>query len=504
MWETVHTITAVSRQRVGLTRGRKAYLAFAWLALLWSVGNCLYVYVIRAGGFMFRLESAVYILAGVLLPLLFWRRSQAAPAETLGPLECRGLMLAASVLWLITIAPLIQFPFLSDDYVFLTSYAHWSDVFRFAQFFRPLFGGTFHLLSRLGQGSVVPFHLAAFVIHAVSAAMVFVLARRFFRRDDAAALSFAMFLLNPLQLEAVLWTSGLQELLWTAFLLSGLIVYTGRQVLTPARIAAATSLLACGLLAKESAIAWVLLAPAADWVGYRMKRGGLLAAAYGSFAVTGLAYLIVRAQVTSIDPGFFATPGTYFVKQLVGAPYRFFVQPWNSLAAPLSPYLLCAVSAVAIVLLFRAVLRGAGPTILAGPTVILFTTLPVYSYFYVAPDLRGARYLYFAAAGWALLTGHVLGSSFTRRQTIGVAFVAVVVLSFASLRLNLRPWRTAAEIVTSVQASVREGRPADALEWQRRYGPGLEMKGDVPYVYEGVYLFVNGYPELQQMLAATK
>jgi len=30
------------------------------------------------------------------------------------------------------------------------------------------------------------------------------------------------------------------------------------------------------------------------------------------------------------------------------------------------------------------------------------------------------------------------------------------------------------------------------------------MKGDVPYVYEGVYLFVNGYPELQQMLAATK
>jgi len=27
------------------------------------------------------------------------------------------------------------------------------------------------------------------------------------------------------------------------------------------------------------------------------------------------------------------------------------------------------------------------------------------------------------------------------------------------------------------------------------------MKGDVPYVYEGVYLFVNGYPELRRLLS---
>src|SRR5262249_28280750 len=139
-------------------------------------------------------------------------------------------------------------------------------------------------------------------------------------------------------------------------------------------------------------------APAADWARFRGKRGRLLAVAYGIFALVVIGYLVVRMQVASIEAGFLLAPGTYFAKQFLSAPYRFFVQPWNPLAVGLSPYLLCAVSIIAIVLLFRAVLRGAGPIILAGPALILFTTLPVYSYFYVASDLRGTRYLYFAAA----------------------------------------------------------------------------------------------------------
>jgi len=483
-----------------VTGWRQGYLAIAWLALFWSLGNCAYVYLVRAGGLMFRLESAAFILAAVLLPLLFWRPSQPARSAALTPAECRGLLLAASGLWLVALTPFLRFPFLSDDYVFLASYARWSDVLRFSQFFRPMFGAVFFLLTRLGHGSVLPFHLAAFALHAFSASMVYVLARQFLQRQDAAALCYAIFLLNPLQLEAVLWPSGMQELLWTAFLLAALVVYTDRQLLSPARIAGATVLLACALLSKETALSWVLVAPAADWAYFRLKRGRLLAVAYGIFAVVVVAYLVVRMQVTSIEPDFLVAPGTYFAKQFVSAPYRFFVQPWNPLAAGLSPYLLCAVSIAAIFLLFWAVLRGAGPMTLAGPAVILFTTLPVYSYFYVAPDLRGARYLYFAAAGWALLVAPVLIASLARRQLIGGAFAAVVLISFASLRINLRPWRTAEEIVSRVQASVSEGLTPEAAEWQRRYGSGLEMKGDVPYVYKGVYLFVNGYPELNHLL----
>ncbi len=48
---------------------------------------------------------------------------------------------------------------------------------------------------------------------------------------------------------------------------------------------------------------------------------------------------------------------------------------------------------------------------------------------------------------------------------------------------------------------IREGKPpeASAAEWQARYGEGLEVKDGIPTVYKGVYLFVNGYPEVRAM-----
>ncbi len=126
-----------------------------------------------------------------------------------------------------------------------------------------------------------------------------------------------------------------------------------------------------------------------------------------------------------------------------------------------------------------------------------------YAYFYVAPDLRATRYLYFAAIGWALLTAQLLTTMLVRRRTFGAALVSIVLISFASLQLNVRPWRTAGEIVGSAAAAIQEGRsPAmSSTEWQNRYGDGLELKDGIPSVYKGVYLFDNGYPELRTMLS---
>jgi hypothetical protein len=481
---------------------RDRYVALAWLALLWAVGNSVYVYLVLGGERTFRVESAAFILVGVLLPLIFLRPSPGERETALTATDNRLLMLLAVSLWLLTLVPFVMLPFLSDDYVFLASYRQWSDMLNVGHFFRPMFGVVFLLLARVGNGSPVPFHVLALLIHGASAWCVYVLSRRLFQRTDAATLCAAIFLLNPLQLEAVLWVSGLQELMWTLFVVAGLVVYTGARLLSLSRLTVTLVLIACALLSKETAVSSVLLLPAIDWTFFRMKRGSLLPAAYAGFGLVAAVYLLARTRAAPIESAYFVTPGKYFAQKFVGTPYKFFVQPWNLMAANIPGIVLCCATVTALAVLFWAVLRGTGPMALAGPAVILISTLPVYAYFYVAPDLRATRYLYFAAIGWALLVTQLLTTVLIRRRALTLAFASFILILFASLQVNVKPWRTAGEIVGSVAAAIREGHSPEvnAADWRARYGDGLELKDGIPTVYKGVYLFVNGYPELRTIL----
>jgi len=481
---------------------RKLFISVASVALLWAVGNSLYVYLILGGTRTFRVESAVFLLVAALLPLIWWSPSRPGHPAALTESESRWLALLASSLWLVALAPLLTLPFLSDDYVFLASYQRLSDVADSRQFFRPMFAAVFLLLANVGGGVPLPFHLAGLLIHATSAWFVYVLARRLFRRTDAAAFCFAVFLLNPLQAEAVLWASGLQELLWTGFLLAALVVYTGSPSLTGTQFSVTLLLVTCSLLSKETAVSFVLLLPLADWAFFRMRRGSLLPAAYLGFVVTLTGYLLLRSRVASIEAGFYSPPTRYFAQKFLSTPYKFFVQPWNEAAANIAPIVPCCATVIALGALFLAVVRGAGRTALLGPAVILVSTLPVYAYFYVAPDLRATRYLYFASVGWALLTAHTAKSIFVRRCSFASGFAGIILVSFVWLHVNLRPWHAAGEIVDAVSRGILSGESIEAssTELRRRYGDGLEVKDGVPVVYNGVYLFLNGYPELRGML----
>jgi hypothetical protein len=478
------------------------YVYLTWVALFWAVANAVYVYLALDGEKIFRVESAAYILVAVLLPLLFWRSSSSGHDAVLSLSETRLLIGCAFGVWLVLVVPHLRLPFLSDDYVFLADYTSVADTFRARQFFRPLFAVVFFLLARAGGGSPALFHIVALLLHTAAAACVYVLGRRLFRRADLAALCLVIFLLNPLQLEALLWVSGLQELLWTVLVLSGLVVYTGETTLSARRLCATVGLLALALCAKETAISSVLLLPAADFLFFRMRRGRLLVVAYVSCVVVAAAYLLARSRFTTADPDFFAVPGKYFAQKFIATPYKFFVQPWNAAAVAVPAVVSCAAATLAFAIAFLSVTRGTGAVALTGPLVILISTLPVYSFFYVAPDLRATRYLYFAAIGWALLVTQMLGTLLQGKKTLTIgAFVGYMVFASACLYVNTRPWRTAGEIVHGVIDELEAGRDprADAETWRARYGDGIEVKDGIPTVYEGVYLFVNGYPELRAM-----
>jgi hypothetical protein len=480
-----------------------AFKAVAWAALLWALGNTIYVYLFLGGARTFRVESAVFLLVAALLPLVWCGPSRVQSPAVMSEGATRLFALVTVGVWLLALLPFVTLPFLSDDYVFLASFRTASDVTK-GPFFRPMFAAVFLVLAQVGGEAPLPFHVAALLIHATSAVLVYVLARRLFQRGDVAALAFAVFLLNPLQAEAVLWVSGLQDLLWTGFMLAALVVYTGSQVLTVTRLGVTVLLVVFSLLSKETAVSFVLLLPLTDWAFFSMKRGPLLLIAYSGFVLTLAAYLCVRSRVAAIDTAFYVTPTRYFVQKFLSTPYRFFAQPWNSAAVHVSLAVPCCLTGIVLVACFWAVNRGAGRSTVLGPAVVLASTLPVYAYFHVAADLRATRYLYFASVGWALLTVHTVKSLPVRRVSFAAVFAATVAVSYLFLQVNLRPWRTAGEIVDAVCGAIISGKPIEAqsAELRKRYGDGLEVIDGVPVTYRGVYLFVNGYPQLRKMLTA--
>ena len=191
-------------------RLRKSYIAIVWVAMLWTVANCLYVYLILNGDRSYRIEAAAFLLAFLMLPLVIIGRRPDLRSVNLSPIQRTLLFSIAIGLWLATFLPLLSFPFLSDDYVFLSSYKTIADVLNSSQFFRPAFAILFLGLSRIGDGSPVPFHTASLVLHFSVACHVFWFARRLLGGSAPASISFVVFLLGPLQLEATLWSAGLQ------------------------------------------------------------------------------------------------------------------------------------------------------------------------------------------------------------------------------------------------------------------------------------------------------
>lgn len=480
---------------------RRVYTGLLWLATLWVVANCVYVYLFLHGDRAFRIESAVFILAFLMLPrLLAGRHETGNRARPLTGhwVEHRLALVFVIGLWVVTLLPLLGFPFLSDDYVFLSLYRHITDAGKSPEFFRPVFAVVFLGLAKIGAGSPTPFHAASMVLHLSSAFLVFSLSRRLFAAASPAIVCFALFLLNPLQLEATLWVSGLQEVLWTFFLLSALRCYVGSKTMSVWRLLGTAVLIVAALLSKETAVCFVLLLPAADWIYFRIDRGPLIPAAYVGSLCLLIAYAVLRSQFVPSDPGFLVTPTKFFVKQFVATPYKYFVQPWNASAVHVPDAVRCAVSILMTVLLFMAVVvRGASARLLSGPFLILASTLPVYSYFFVGADLISSRYVYFASIGWALFMSQLIARVTSRRWVLAATFAALSVAATASLHLNLRPWRIAGDLVDFIETELRHGRSLNAIvaDWERRKGITLVTKDHIPCEYHGVRIFINGYQE---------
>ena len=114
-----------------------------------------------------------------------------------------------------------------------------------AAYYRPV---AMSALALLGRGSMLPIHLLAGLLHATSAALICHLGGR----TSAALLGALIFAVHPLGWEVLGWASALPDALAVAV---GLAMLVAAQ---KARVGWVCALACLGMLAKESALVWIV------------------------------------------------------------------------------------------------------------------------------------------------------------------------------------------------------------------------------------------------------
>jgi hypothetical protein len=118
---------------------------------------------------------------------------------------------------------------------------------------------------------------------------------------------------------------------------------------------------------------------------------------------------------------------------------------------------------------------------------------PLATFFFVAPDLQGSRYLYLPAVGWAALLVAMAGEQGAENENRVVALVAVgalvvlIVTGSVGLRLHQQPWQHAAAVRNEVEAAAKQD--------VRMASCSIVQLADLPDSVEGAYVFRNGAAE---------
>ncbi len=340
--------------------------------------------------------------------------------------------------------------------------------------YRPVTAATIPPLFLLDGGKPWPFHAANILLHAlVSCLLAAVIAR--LTGDMLLATIFGiLFALHPAHSEAVAWISGRSELLFaTAGAMSWWFHLRARQGARPGSAAAAATLLAASLGAKETALCWPVIFVTADLL---FPPGGArrpppsrrtwhppLLKLYGIYVTVSIAWLALRFEVLGqigrkvqdaahllnpleSDPWWPARPFTFL--RLLGLAAWKCTFPWpgcidygfNQIPLARGPFALDVVAAAAGLLAFaawawrswrRREKNPAAMTLLLAACIFLLSWLPASSLLVPSVSIFAERNLYLPSSGWCLAAA-ALGASAWRRARSGPAWAAAAAQALAA------------------------------------------------------------------------
>ncbi len=357
-----------------------------------------------------------------------------------------------------------------------------------AGIWRPLTRLVWALDYRIGGLDPRPYHATNLLLHLLNALLVFRLvglfvARRRDGQDDCGvstaghrgpALSpgsgslvpFAsalVFLLHPVQVEAVAWVNGLSNLLFAFFCLSAFILYIhyrrfrqGREgvpsenapggrslALSWPRYGASLGLYALGLLSKETAVVLPVLLLSYSWLferGSNARRFRVPWLALAPYVGLTLGFLALRYAVlgNATLTGNWAG-GTIPLALTMLKAFAIYVR-LTVFPHPLSlEYLFAVKTAVDVEVLWGAALlgglcfavfhlRGRNPRLSLAGLLFFVPLLPASNIFPIETVLN-ERFLYLSLIGWGLLVGEALAWATPSRAPAPARIIAVCIFA---------------------------------------------------------------------------
>ncbi|MBM4253376.1 MAG: tetratricopeptide repeat protein [Deltaproteobacteria bacterium] len=413
------------------------------------------------------------------------------------PMNLRQKLQAALTICMLTAAtiavywPCLEGPFFFDDEHFIQKnslvqdLANWPKLYTSTvtqganikgNFYRPNQQMVYALLyARFGQSTTLPYHLVPLLLHLGSGMMLLMWLRRLGLSLVGAGLGAGVFLLHPVQTEAVCYISGLSDPLATFFIMTAILLMTPidlgdkrsstRPWAVGAKVIALMLVVSLAMLSKESG---VVLAPILLFlilyfclIEKRRPRADELAA----LAVVGvLAAASVVAKFTLFKFGDAigltdaANPYTQslvlrlttfvsviwdYMTLLIWPRHLFYEKPYTAYAGLLHArglfgLGLIIVGAVASLLARRRPLVALGVTFVASAMLPFSGIVPLNAMFL-------EHWLYTAMIGISLLIGLAADWAWRRRQVLSIGITAGAMgLGLLSLA-SARTWARTAE-----------------------------------------------------------
>jgi hypothetical protein len=392
---------------------------------------------------------------------------------------------------------------LSDDFVL----ADWAARHQWVHvsatgFVRPIVPFVWALLSILPGQLEVNVHAANLLLHALNALLVVILAARLGARRVEAIAAGVIFLTFPALSEALVWASGMQDVLMTTFALASILAVLDAGFSTGAAVAAAGGTLVA-ILAKETAIVVPLLAWLVAWASPLGIRSGRRRTALVAMTAVALVYALVRT-ILGMPSGYGTGVSRYFAKQLIVDPFASLAAPWS--AAWIDAHAFSSLVRVLLIVALLAVAFATWRRSVAFNRAALFAVwvlagvLPVFSLFHVSGTLEGSRYLYLPGVGFSLLLAALARTAADvageRRLTavIATATAVLVVPAMIAARSELSRWIEAARLRDNILISYVRVMPSASCG-----SIVTEGKADT---LDGAYVLRNGFMQALADLGA--
>jgi len=395
-------------------------------------------------------SEGICALAATLL--LF--RSRPGEIRSSATMHMGGLA-AVLLITALCLLPILSFPLVCDEYVLavlarnMGPQAMWHALTHGGEdhFFRPLADASLALDGMAG------WHLLSLALHLINTALMFLFSWRLFRSARAAFWAAAFFGIHGTRAESVAFLARFDQLA-VLFVLGGLLLFD--RYLESRRgwlLAASCVVMLCGLLSKESAyvfplLALWLLAFRGQWTRDRIRD------TVPSFAITAATFVYRWSLLGGIGGYTDRATGRPQILNihLLALVKALSLRLWGILYFPINwseqpePWLAAAMAAavlalLGLVLLARTGWRKAGFAV----AFSLLASLPVAHMLLIGADLRGAAHVYLPSVGFCLLLSLAI-DSVHQAPLSGAIGAALLVFQGAALLHNNLIWSRTAQL----------------------------------------------------------